>query len=72
MIYFQYILLFLLINHVFSVSSKWKVEVSTQQKTFEGNILLNYKILEYSDLFFIITANNMIKTLSILLADFKN
>ena len=41
------------------------------RKHFEGNVLLNYKILECSDLFFIIIASNMIETLPILRADFQ-
>lgn len=70
MIYFSIFYYFYSSIMYFQCHQNGKLKFLPSRKHFEGNILLNYKILECSDLFFIITANNMIKTLSILLADF--
>lgn len=70
MIYFNIFYYFYLSIMYFQCHQKAKLKFLSSRKHFEGNILLNYKILECSNLFFIITANNMIETLPILLADF--
>lgn len=55
----------------FPCHQKAKFMSLPSRKHLEGNVLLNYKILEGSDLFFIIIASNMIETLPILIADFQ-